>query len=223
MIPSFAARRPTAQARHITSAAVLYGVLVALACTPRAGALRGTPAPARFPQAELPPGHKRVVFRWEYSDQALGAKGEGAARVAPPDSARLDFFLDGGVAGGFAIVVGDSVSTPGGNDVRRYLPPPSFLWAALGRLAIPPLPDTVAKVDGTTLWADIGRNPTWRIAFVGDQLTRVERIVDGRRIEWVTRSGSEIRYRHERSLRSLTLRITSTDAAAPFDSTIWRR
>ena len=223
MTLSFGTRGLKAQVRHITSTVLLFAGVVAMACTPRAGTLRGTPAPARFPRAELPPGHKRIVFRWEYSDQALGAKGEGAARVAPPDSVRLDFFLDGGVAGGFAIVIGDSVSTPGGDDVRRYLPPPSFMWAALGRLAVPPLADTAAKVDGNTLWADIGRNPTWRIAFVDDQLTRVERIVDGRRVEWVNRSGSEVRYRHERSLRSLTLRITSTDAAAPFDPTIWHR
>jgi hypothetical protein len=197
--------------------------LLALGCAPRAGSLKGMPAPATFPRAELAPGHKRIVFRWEYADQALGARGEGVARVAPPDSVRLDFFLDGGVAGGFAVVVGDSIYTPGGNDVRRYLPPVALLWAALGRLAIPAAPDTVAKVDGGVLRADIGRDPTWRIAFVGDQLTRVERIVDGRRVEWVNRSGSEVRYQHERASRSLTLRITSTDApAAPFDPEIWR-
>jgi len=222
MISLFASLSRRARAGYLTST-VVVAMMIGASCTPRAGGLRGTPAPAQFPRAELPSGHKRIVFRWEYSDQALGAKGEGAARVAPPDSLRLDFFLDGGVAGGFAIVLGDSISTPGGDEVRRYLPPPSFLWAALGRLAVQPLPDTVAKVDGNTLWADIGRNPTWRIAFVGDQLTRVERIVDRRRIEWVNRNGTEIRYRHERSLRSLTLRITSTDAAAPFDPTIWRR
>jgi hypothetical protein len=194
----------------------------AVACAPRAGSLRGAPAPAVFPRAELPPGHQRVVFRWEYADQALGARGEGAARIAPPDSVRLDFFLDGGAAGGFAIVVGDSIYTPGGNQVRRYLPPVALLWAALGRLAVPPASDTTAKVDGGVLRADIGRNPTWRIAFERDQLTRVERIVDGRRLEWVNRSGSDVRYQHERASRSLTLRITTTDAAAPFDPEIWR-
>ncbi len=205
--------------------AILVGAVawVTLSCAPRAGSLRGTPAPARFPRAELPPGHKRIVFRWEYSDQALGARGEGVARIAPPDSVRLDFFLDGGLGGGYAIVVGDSVSTPGGDEVRRYLPPVALLWASLGRLAIPASPDTVAKVDGGVLRADIGRNPTWRIAFTGDQLTRLERIVDGRRLEWVNRNGSEVRYQHERAARSLTLRITSSDEASPFDSDIWRR
>lgn len=202
---------------------VALAATVAMSCAPRAGSLRGTPVPARFPRAELPTGHQRLVFRWEYSDQALGARGEGAARVAGPDSVRLDFFLDGGVAGGYAIVIGDSISTPGGDQVRRYLPPVALLWVALGRLAVPAGPDTVAKVDGSTLRADIGRNPTWRITFVGDQLTRAERIVDGRRIEWVNRAGSDIRYRHERASRSLTLRITSTNAAPPFDPEIWRR
>lgn len=204
------------------SVSVTVVLLLALGCAPRAGSLRGAPAPANFPRAELPPGHQRLVFRWEYADQALGARGEGAARVAPPDSVRLDFFLDGGAAGGFAIVVGDSIYTPGGDEVRRYLPPVALLWAALGRLAVPAAPDTVAKVDGNVLRADIGRGPTWRIAFEGDQLTRVERIVDGRRLEWMNRNGSEVRYQHERASRSLTLKITSTDAAAPFDPEIWR-
>jgi hypothetical protein len=163
------------------------------------------------------------VFRWEYVDQALAAKGEGVARVSAPDSARMDFFLDGGLGGGFAIVIGDSIWTPGGNEVRRYLPPIALLWATLGRLAVPSVPDTVAKVDGDALRADIGRNPTYRVTFVNDRLTRLERIVDGRRLEWVARNGQEVRYQNERSSRSLTLRISSSDEARPFDPDIWRR
>lgn len=215
---SWAHRIPTILAP--CSRAVL---MLTIACAPRAGSLGGSPVPARFPSSELPRGHQRLVFRWDYVDQALAAKGEGVARIASPDSVRLDFFLDGGLGGGYAIVVGDSVSTPGGDDVRRYLPPVSLLWASLGRLAVPSAPDTVAKVDGGTLRADIGRNPTWRVTFAGDKLTRLERIVDGRRVEWVGRNGSEVRYQNERSSRSLTLRISSTDEAAPFDPAIWRR
>jgi hypothetical protein len=169
-------------------------------------------------------GHQQIVFRWDYVDQALAAKGEGVARIAAPDSVRLDFYLDGGLGGGFAIVVGDSISTPGGDQVRRYLPPVALLWAVLGRLAVPAAADTVAKVDGEVLGADIGRNPVWRVTFVGDQLTRLERIVDGRRLEWVARTGTDIRYQNERSARSLTLKITkSTNDVAPFDPAIWRR
>jgi hypothetical protein len=197
--------------------------MAGLSCAPRAGSLKGTPVPARFPQADLPRGSQRIVFRWDYVDQALAAKGEGVARVTAPDSVRMDFFLDGGLGGGFAIVIGDSISTPGGDQVRRYLPPVALLWAALGRLAVPPLPDTIATVDGDALHADIGRNPKWRVSFVGDRLTRLERIVDGRRLEWVSRTGSDIRYQNERSSRSLTLKISRTDASPPFDPAIWRR
>ena len=192
-------------------------------CAPRAGSLSGTPVPARFPSAELPRGSRRIVFRWEYVDQSLAAKGEGVARVSSPDSVRMDFFLDGGLGGGYAIVIGDSVSTPGGDQVRRYLPPVALLWAALGRLAVPPVGDTVAKVDGDAVRADIGRNPVWRVTFTGDRLTRLERIVDGRRLEWVARSGQDVRYQNERSSRSLTLKISSSNEAPPFDPAIWRR
>jgi hypothetical protein len=194
-----------------------------ISCAPRAGSLRGDVVPAIFPRAELPPGHRRIIFRWDYADQALGAKGEGVVRVAPPDSARLDFFLDGGLGGGFAILVGDSITTPGGDAVRRYLPPPTLLWAALGRLAVPPAEDTVAMVDDGILRADIGRDPRWRVSFVGDRLVRLDRIVDGRRLEWVSRDTADVRYENERSARRLALKITKTDNVPAFDPSIWRR
>jgi hypothetical protein len=212
------------QSRHVTRAVVHAAlVLAGLACAPRAGSLRGSPAPVRFPVSDIPRGHQRIIFRWEYIDQALAAKGEGVARVASPDSVRLDFYLDGGLGGGFAIVIGDSISTPGGDQVRRYLPPVALLWAVMGRLAVPATPDTVAKVDGEALRADIGRNPVWRVTFAAEHLTRLERIVDGRRLEWVSRTGPDIRYQNERASRSLTLKVTSTDEASPFDPAIWRR
>lgn len=221
-----AATRPPRTRRRSGAHAVALWTLAVLAlvpgCAPRAGGLRGTPVPARLPRAELPDQHQRIVFRWHYADQALTARGEGVARVAPPDSVRLDFFLDGGVGGGYAVVVGDSVSTPGGDGARRYLPPVQLLWAALGRLAVPPAADTAAKVDGTTLRADIGRNPVWRVTFVGDSLARLERIADGRRLEWVSRTAGAVRYENERAARSLQLRITNTNDASPFDPAIWR-
>lgn len=179
--------------------------------------------PARFPPSDLPNRHQRIVFRWEYADQALGAKGEGVARVSPPDSVRLDFFLDGGVGGGYAVIIGDSIATPGGDQARRYLPPVPLLWAALGRLAVAASPDTAAKIDGGVLRADIGQNPVWRVTFIADRLNRLERIVSGRRREWVSRDDGTIRYRNERSARSLTLRLTRTDDVAPFDPAIWGR
>lgn len=216
-------RREESGSRGVMQRSALLLLVAVSACAPRAGKLSGTPTPARFPAAELPKGNQRIVFRWEYVDQALAAKGEGVARISAPDSVRMDFFLDGGLGGGYAIVIRDSVSTPGGDQVRRYLPPVALLWAALGRLAVPPVSDTLAKVDGGVLRADIGRNPVWRVTFAGDRLTRLERIVDGRRVEWVARNAQDIRYQNERSSRSLTLKISGSNDAPPFDPAIWRR
>ena len=200
-------------------------LLVALGCarTPRVAPLRGSPAPANLPRAQLPPGHRQVIFRWEYRDGVFGAKGEGVARLAPPDSARLDFFVDNGMGGGFAIMVGDSISTPGGDDARRYLPTPPLLWGALGRLAVPAAPDSVAAVTGDTLRADIGRDPAWRVTFVGPRLARIDRIAGGRVHEWIARGTDDVvRYAHEGAGRRLTLTITRTLDVAGFDPDIWR-
>lgn len=208
------------------SRTAIAGALLAIvcigACTPRVRPLPGAPAPARLPRAELPPGHREIVFQWEYADVDFRARGEGVARIAPPDSARLDLFVAGGFGGGRAWLLGDSLIAPGGAFVRRFIPPAPLMWAALGRLALPPAADTVVRVDGDTLRADIGRDDIWRATFAGGRLVRLERISGGRLQEWVTRdTAGELRYRHEGARRSLTLSITRTETVPAFDPSIW--
>ena len=205
----------------------LYCALLAtaVACAPRAHPLVGVPAPAtvRVPLATLPSSHEKVVFRWRYEEGETGARGEGVARIAPPDSARLDLFLDGGLGGSHARIIGNEIRAPGGALGRRYLPPPQLLWAALGRLAVPAAADTTIRVDGDTLRADIGRDPVWRVTFSAGRLTRLERIAGGRIVEWVSRTGEdEVRYENESARRSLSLTIVRREGAAPFDPSIWR-
>ena len=205
-------------------AAVLAAALLAGACAPRARPLVGLPMPAaRVPAAGIPPGHHHVVFRWRYEDPDMQARGEGVARVASPDSARLDFFVDPGIGAGYALLIGDDLHAPGISLVRRYLPPPPLLWASLGRLHVPASADTVARVDGDTIRADIGRAPTWRATFAGDRLVRLERIDNRRVVERVVRSaGDEVRYDHLGARRSLTLTVSRRSEVQPFDATIWR-
>jgi hypothetical protein len=181
--------------------------------------------PVALPETSLPPGHRQITFRWDYSDPNFTGRGDGVARVAPPDSVRLDFFLDGGVGGGgFAVVVGDSIFTPGGDQARRYLPPPALLWAALGRLAVPAVADTVARVDAGVLRVDIGRDPVWRATYSSNRLDRLERIAGGRIVEWVDRrDSSTVRYLNERARRNLTLSIRGTSRVSGFDEAIWAR
>lgn len=197
--------------------------LAAGACAPRARPLAGAPTPARLPTAQLPAGHQRMLFRWEFRDGDVLARGDGVARVAAPDSVRLDLFLDGGLGGGYAVVIGDEIFAPGGDAIRRYLPPAPLLWASLGRLAVPHAADTTARVDGEVLRADIGSSPTWRVTFDGPRLARLERIEDGRLVESVERrGGGAVRYERPLSQRVLTLDITGTEKTSNFDAAIWR-
>ena len=204
--------------------ALLALLPLAAACVPRAQPLPGAPVPAgRVPRAELPTDRQRVVFRWSYEESDLSARGDGVARLSPPDSARLDLFIGGGFGGGAAALVGNELRLPDGAEgIRRFLPPPPMLWAALGRLAVPAARDTVARVDADTLRADIGRQPVWRATFVGERLTRLERIEDGHVLAWVARDGdARIRYRDEREGRSLTLNVERRENASEFDPQIW--
>lgn len=200
---------------------LLFAVL--LACAPRLTPLSGTPVPtARMPRTALASSHQKIIFNWELDDRDISTRGDGAARIAPPDSARLDFFLAGGLGGG-AVLIQDSLDAPGGDAVRRFIPPPTLLWAALGRVVLPNLPDTAVRVDGPLMRADIGRPVAWRLTFRGDTLIRAERVDGGRVAEWVERDDpSHVRYQNEGAHRSLRLSITRREEVSGFDPSIWR-
>lgn len=208
---------PVVRALVWTGAAVLAGC-----APPRVRPITGMPFPDRLPATTLPAGHTRMVFRWDYDDRIFSARGEGVARIAAPDSVRLDFFADGGMGGGFAILIADSLHTAANDDARRYLPPVPLLWAAMGQLRVVAA-DTTALVDGDTLRVEIGEGPTWRAAFVDARLRELQRI-DGRRLrESVVLDSSTVVYRNHGARRRLTLRITRRLSDPPFDEAIWRR
>lgn len=170
----------------------------------------------------MPPLHRTIIFRWSYADPDLRASGDGAARIAPPDSVRLDLFLAGGMGGARALLIGDELRAPGGALVRNVLPPPPLLWASLGRLRVPPASDTVASLSADTLTVDIGRNPRWRSTFIGEELRGLMLIDGGRQQQWVGRDPLTVRYQHAAARRTLQLTIVSVDTVAAFDEAIWR-
>lgn len=195
---------------------------VAIACAPAAKPLAGAIAPAMaLPSSELAPGHRQIVFDWEYEQGDARMRGEGVVRLAPPDSARLDLFLGGGFGSGAAILLGDSLQAPLIESARRLIPPAPMLWAALGRLAIPAAADTAVRVDGSTVRADIGTAPAWRVEFHGARLARLERIDDGRVRDFVSRREHEVVYESFAPRSKLTLRIKRDEPAMPFDAKIW--
>src|SRR6185503_6498687 len=99
-------------------------VLAAVACAPAAAPLKGVLAPDRaLPSLGLPTGHRQIVFKWDYTEGDIAARGDGSVRTAAPDSARLDFFLGGGLGAGAAVLIGDSLRAPNAQLARRYIPP----------------------------------------------------------------------------------------------------
>ena len=196
--------------------------LIALACAPSAAPLPGVLAPDRtLPAISMAAGHRHLVFKWDYQEGDIAARGDGSIRAAAPDSARLDFFLGGGLGAGGAILIGDSLRTPNAALAKKYIPPPSLLWAALGRLAIPPLSDTVVKIDGPLMRADIGRPLQWRVTLRGDTLVALEHISDGKITESLNReSNGAMTFQAPGARRTLRLTILR-DEIGSFDASIW--
>lgn len=207
--------------------------LISAACAPRARPLTGVDARRALPPAELPVVPQLIRFSWTYADETFDVKGDGVVRSGPPDRARLDLFIANGYGNGMAILEGDSLFVPGIDLIRRFLPPPPLLWAALGRLALPAGRDTLVRQDGDTLRADISGTETdkrtWRVHFADTALTRIERIEDGRVVEWAERVPQEngqlrLRYVHASGRRSLQLSVSETlNIHEGFDDAIWRK
>ena len=207
--------------RH--SASRLALLLAIVACAPALPPLTGVPAPERsLPPLGIAPGHRQIVFKWEFQEGDIAARGDGSLRTAAPDSARLDFFLGGGLGAGAAVLIGDSLRSPNPELARRYIPPTPMLWAALGRLAIPPLRDTVVRMDGDVLRADIGRPVVWRLAVRGDTILSLQRISSGKIIESMTRGGNGVlTYERPGARRRLELNPLREQSGS-FDASIWR-
>ena len=188
----------------------------------RAAPLKGVLAPDRsLPTLTLPPGHRHIVFKWDYAEGDIAARGDGSVRMASPDSARLDFFLGGGLGAGAAILIGDSLRTQHADLVRRYIPPTPMMWAALGRLAIPALPDTVVRLDGDLLRADVGRPVQWRVAIRGDTLVGLEHISGGKITDSFSRGPNGVlSYEAPGARRRLRLTVLREEPGS-FDASIW--
>ena len=218
---------PVGRSRPLAVRALWYVALFATSLTscataPRAGPLTGVPVAAGVPDTRLPPGYRRLIFGWEYKERMFSARGDGVARIAPPDSVRIDLFLENGNSGGYVILIGDSLTALAQDEARRSLPPEPLLWAALGVVRVT-APDTTARQDGDTLRVEVGSNPTWRMAFGSRTLGRMEQIVGGR-IEQVVerRDSTRVVYRQPAAGRSLVLTMRRSIPESGFDAAIWR-
>lgn len=209
-MPNASRREPRALVRRFVRGASIVGAATTVGCVPRAAPLAGAPAArsAVLPRIELPTVARRVTFTWRYEEQdGVSARGEGVANIVPPDTARLQLFLAGGFGAGTARLTGDRLEIPSRPEFRRLLPDAPLLWAALGRLAVPPARDTTLRRAGDTLRADVGTSPTWRVTLVRDTLRSVERIQNGRVLERLDRGDTRVVYRDEAERRSLRIDV----------------
>ena len=197
-------------------------LLVLCGCAQPLKPLTGVPAPDRaLPPLSIPNGHRQIVFKWDYQEGDIAARGDGSVRMASPDSARLDFFLGGGLGAGAAVLIGDSLRSPHAELAKRYIPPTPMMWAALGRLAIPALADTVLRVDGDLLRADVGRPVQWRVAIRGDTIVSLEHVSGDRIIERIVRdAGGVVTYERPGARRRLQLTVLREQTGS-FDASIW--
>jgi hypothetical protein len=124
-----------------------YLAIIAGACMP--GAV-GPVVPANAPLAppelvsqwaapSVPEGHQLLKFRWQIQDDRGAAGGRGSARIAAPDSVRLDVAGPLGSGRGAAVVVSDSAQWTDPPDViQRLVPSYPLMWAMFGVMRRPP-------------------------------------------------------------------------------------
>ncbi|HEX4633684.1 MAG TPA: hypothetical protein VH163_07630, partial [Gemmatimonadales bacterium] len=128
-----------------------------------------------------------IRFKWRYEDRKLNAAGRATARVAPPDSVRLDYAATLGLSSGAGVVVGDSViwADPD-QDFRSFIRGVRVFWATLG--VARPAPAGAVVTAGLVGSADHPRM-AWRYATGADTLTYVggNQVLD---VEW--RNGSTV-------------------------------
>ncbi|WP_419166421.1 hypothetical protein [Candidatus Palauibacter sp.] len=127
----------------------------------------------------------RVEFEWEYADERGSFKGDGVARVNPPDRFRLDLFSTGEGSLQATLVDGDLATS--GDLEGVELPPSVFLYAMAGvfRPGDAPPASGFESDDLRVLEFEAGEGRRRYFHLSGDRLTRVEERLGPRRERWI--------------------------------------
>jgi hypothetical protein len=179
-----------------------------------------------------PAGRIIVNLRWRFADPTLDVSGRGAARIAPPDSLRIDVRGPLGFGRGTLVLAGDSLWADPASMVRQVMPSRFLVWAMLGVLRAP---DSLARLetagaDGRVLLRVVeadGRATTFEMrgdTVVGAVQERAGREV-GRLVLRRDASGQVRRAEAEDKERDarLVFDIERRTASGPFPVAIWPR
>ncbi len=174
--------------------AVLYLALSALACAPRrpaglvpeAAAVVERHQVGAWVEATQPTGHRTVRFRWQLQDDRGAAGGRGTARIAAPDSVRLDVVGPLGAGRGAAVVVGDSAQWTDPPDIiERLVPSYPLMWAMFGVERMPPSDAALRGVSDSS-------GTAWEWAAGADTVSYIRRVAPGRLIAESRQAGKVV-------------------------------
>lgn len=212
---------------------LLSGCMATASAPPAGPAIQADEVASTAQYLTRPEAPTRLLFEWSLTEPGLRSRGRGVARVEPPYRARLDLFTPQGEAVAVAAMEGEEVSLPPGSPT--VLPPPTFLWAALGVFR----PDDGAVLLGGEGVEDGQVVLRYRLAGGEELHFRMERrmihevelLRGGRVVERMTREMSatdeangagEAVYRDLVAVRELRVRLESREEVESFPPDIWR-
>ncbi len=155
----------------------------ATACARRLPDPVPVPQPAalaeRLRLAGTPDQPQLIAFKWRYRGRQGRFSGEGALRVNPPDSVRLDLLGPGWSGVQSAVLLGDRVYYVG--EQRIQLPPPTFMWTVLGVFRPPAgiAPEGTRRGERLRLAYPLSARETVAFEFDGDRLVEAKLEVGG--------------------------------------------
>jgi hypothetical protein len=139
-----------------------------LAVAPAAGFAPSTgDALAEAAWRTVPSQRQIVRLSWRSDDGRLQLAGNGAARIAPPDSMRADIAATLGLGRATMILTGDVAESQPAAVVDQVLPDRFALWAALGIMRPPPGIVTVERLEA-------GPRTVWRVTDRAGKITIFE-------------------------------------------------
>lgn len=191
-----------------------------------------TDAFAELSRRTAPSARELISLRWRFADPALEMSGRGAARLAPPDSLRIDVRGPLGFGRGTLVVAGDSVWADPPSMSEQVMPARFMVWAMLGVLRAPDGVRSIesAATDGrrfVRIAETDGRTTVFELR--GDTVVGVTQERQGRpagRLRLQRDAAGRVRHAEandeERDAR-LVFDIERRTPSGPFPAGVWRR